>query len=174
MHHEVIQFLASEPVKRLPWEGAAVVEVGAYNVNGRARDCVPDTWKRWDGIDLVDGPDVSFVGDAVAVLDCLKDDGERFDVAVCTEVLEHAEQWRDIVAGMMGVLKPGGHLVITCASDGRPAHGANGDPAPASGEWYRNVSLLDLAQVVAAGGAATLHVEHAFPPGDAYLVAVMP
>jgi SAM-dependent methyltransferase len=36
-----------------------------------------------------------------------------YDVVVCTEVLEHLENWRPVVRIMCRVLKPGGTLVIT-------------------------------------------------------------
>ena len=40
-----------------------------------------------------------------------------YDAVVCSEVLEHVEPWRDVVANMARVLKPGGLLVVTTPND---------------------------------------------------------
>lgn len=40
-----------------------------------------------------------------------------YDVVVCTEVLEHVEDWRTVVDAMCRVLSPGGTLVITVPHD---------------------------------------------------------
>jgi len=42
---------------------------------------------------------------------CLGD--ELYDVVVCTEVLEHVEDWQPVVRAMCRLLKPGGTLIIT-------------------------------------------------------------
>lgn len=40
-----------------------------------------------------------------------------YDAVVCSEVLEHVEPWRDIVANIDRVLKPGGLLILTTPND---------------------------------------------------------
>jgi SAM-dependent methyltransferase len=42
---------------------------------------------------------------------------EKYDLVVCSEVLEHVEGWRDVVANIARVLKPGGLLVLTTPND---------------------------------------------------------
>ena len=42
---------------------------------------------------------------------------ETYDAVVCSEVLEHVEPWRDVVANIRRVLKPGGLLVLTTPND---------------------------------------------------------
>lgn len=44
---------------------------------------------------------------------------ETYDAVVCSEVLEHVEPWRDVVANIRRVLKPGGLLVLTTPNDPR-------------------------------------------------------
>lgn len=173
MHPEVERFLASDEVTRIPWLGARVIEVGAQDVNGAVRYLVPDTLGgEWLGIDLVDGPGVDYVGDAVSILPTLHEDGERFDIAISCEVLEHAPDWRSIVAGMLSVLKPGGFLVITCAGPGRPEHNANGAAELEPGEWYENVALADLRAVVECfDGRIEYGFQRGLWPQDTYLVA---
>jgi SAM-dependent methyltransferase len=55
---------------------------------------------------------ISFsVCDFVRQSSCLGD--KEYDVVVCTEVLEHVENWQPVVRAMCRLLKPGGTLIIT-------------------------------------------------------------
>lgn len=38
----------------------------------------------------------------------------KFDMVTCVSVLEHIEKFDDAVSNMLGLLNPGGHLVLTC------------------------------------------------------------
>lgn len=152
MHESVGQFLA-QCAATVPFADASVVEVGAYNVNGRARDHVPATWHAWVGVDLVDGPDVALVGDAAVIL---REFAGEFDIAVCTEVLEHAPDWRGLIDSLVGALRPGGWLIVTCAGTGRAPHAADGSGPPHPGEHYENVSAHDLVLHLIDRDAAAL------------------
>jgi SAM-dependent methyltransferase len=147
MHDEAAQFLRSvAPLVEADMAGARVVEVGAFNVNGRARDFLPGGWAEWVGVDLLSGPDVNLVGDAATLLPAMP--AGCFDIAVSTEALEHSPVWQGIVRGMVHVLRPGGWLIITCAGTGRAAHAADGSGPPRPGEWYENVPLTSLLDVL--------------------------
>ena len=52
------------------------------------------------------------------------------DVIVCTEMLEHAERWREALYGITRALRPGGTLFLTTRSPGFPRHDHPGD-------WWR-------------------------------------
>lgn len=41
-------------------------------------------------------------------------EGQRFDLIVCTEVLEHVANWPAAFANLAALLAPGGRLLITC------------------------------------------------------------
>ena len=155
MHQEVIDFI-NRTTEILKYENANVVEVGAQNVNGRAMDAANGKNKKWTGIDLVDGPDVDYVGNAALILPELAARGEIFDIAISTEVLEHTQDWREIVIGLVGVLRQGGHLVLTCAGPGRDPHNANGLPYMVENEYYKNVSIEDLEAVLGESMIAIL------------------
>lgn len=165
MHLEVEEFLRSDAVQVLGWQGVTVVEVGAADWNGRARDYF-DGWATWIGIDLQPGDGVDYVGDAVEILRTIPDNS--YDRAVSTEVLEHASGWREILSEMLRVLVPSGYLVCTCASPGRPPHGATGTPLPLPGEYYRGVGGVEFMDAVSACRVpATVEVLEVVPnPGD--------
>jgi hypothetical protein len=98
-----------------------VVEAGAYNYNGSARDAItvlgPASYL---GTDAQQGPGVDLVCPAEKLPVVL---GDGFaDVVVSTEMLEHAVDWRGAVTGMVTVLAPGGMLLLTTRSAGFPFH----------------------------------------------------
>lgn len=158
MHAEVTEFLRS--ATEVEWEGASVYEVGSADWNGRAADYVPTGWVSWIGIDIAAAPNVDLVGDARKVLPMLM----PCDVVVSTEVFEHVEDWRGIVAAMAGALAPSGWFVATCAGTGRPPHGAEGHPLRPD-EYYANVSLAELAEACEAVGVVMVRGEEG-APGD--------
>lgn len=162
MHVEAVTFLAG--CTEVEWEGAIVYEVGALNVNGEARRCVPPGWLEWVGFDLLEGDGVEVVGDARLELP----NYPPCDVVVSTEVLEHYEQWDGLLAAMCDVLRPGGWLVFTCAGNGRPPHSANGGPLQ-DGEWYRNVTLIEVEDVAAEHGVTKVYGEEGYPGDTRFL-----
>lgn len=174
MHAECEDFLHSTAALT-DWWNADVVEVGALDVNGAARRIIastfisPPSWK-WTGVDRVAGPGVDLVGDFVEIarVHAWRD---TWDVVVCTEVLEHDSEWRILVNVMLAVLRPGGTLILTCAGTGRPPHAADGSPdGPHPGEYYGNVSLADVLNVIGAR-AQIVTASECRPPGDTRLIA---
>jgi SAM-dependent methyltransferase len=148
-----------------PWR---VLDLGGRDINGQIRDLLPAA--KWTGLDIEPGPGVDLVHDATQPW---PDGWDRYDVVVCTEVLEHVEQWAALLRTASQALEPGRPelLLVTCASTGRPVHGASGAPLPEPGEWYANVPpqvlgerLLELFRDVT--------VEYRALPGDAYARAV--
>jgi SAM-dependent methyltransferase len=123
-----------------------VLEVGSLDVNGGVRDLFPRA--SYLGINDTDGPGVDLVCDAATW-----EPEHEFDVVISTEVLEHAERWREIVAMCGRALRRGGSLILTCAGPGRGAHGQHGAPLPDVGEWYANVSVDELSAEVVKWGA---------------------
>ena len=141
-----------------------VLDLGGRDINGSIRDLLPAA--KWTGLDIEPGPGVDLVHDATLPW---PDRFERFDLVVCTEVLEHVERWAAVLRTASQALEPGGPeaLFVTCASTGRPEHGASGGPRPLPGEWYGNVSPAELREAL-AGLFRYSHVEYRAVPGDAY------
>jgi len=145
-----------------PW---SVLDVGGQDVNGTVHTLLPNAV--FTTLDL-EGADIT--GDARSWRS-----GDRWDLVIATEVFEHIEDWRAVLATMAYHLDPTGPelLIATCASTGRRPHGATGALDPAPGEWYRNVSPAEL------GAALTElftvhHVRFSDVWGDAYMWARYP
>ncbi|MBN1688049.1 MAG: methyltransferase domain-containing protein [Candidatus Omnitrophica bacterium] len=109
-------------LRREDIEGKSVIEVGAYDVNGSFRPIAqafhPSSYL---GVDITQGPGVDEICRAE---DLLKQYGEnRFDMVICTEMLEHVLDWQLIVHNLKALLKPEGCLVVTTRSEGFAYHG---------------------------------------------------
>ncbi|MET8826112.1 class I SAM-dependent methyltransferase [Streptomyces sp. NPDC004610] len=144
-----------------PWR---VLDLGGRDINGSVRDLLPEA--KWTGLDIEPGPGVDLVHDATGPWPA---DWDRFDLVVCTEVLEHVERWAALLRTASQALEPDGpeSLFVTCASTGRLEHGASGGPRPLPGEWYENVSPAALREGL-VGLFRYSHVEYRANPGDAY------
>lgn len=101
--------------------GADILEVGSRDHNGTVRSLIQRHGPRsYVGLDMLDGPGVDVVGKAEHLVE--RFGVATFDVVIATELLEHAQHWRDVVRGLKGVLRPGGLLLLTTRSKGFPFH----------------------------------------------------
>lgn len=139
-----------------------VLDLGGRDVNGTVHDLLhPDC--AITVLDQFEHPSVDIVADCRA----WRASERAWDLVVSTEMLEHVDDWRGILAAAASALVPDGHLLLTCASIGRPEHGQSGGPAPLPGEHYGNVSATDLG--VALAGLFSEHsVTYNPTPGDVY------
>jgi len=140
----------------LPYQvtGKRIIETGAYNYNGTVRDVyaamAPASYL---GTDSQPGPGVVLVCPAEALPERLGHGCA--DVIISTEMLEHAEDWRGAMRGMVVALAPGGVLLLTARGPGFPYH-----PHP-DDHWRFTVGVMDA--VLAAAG---LHVVRLEPDPD--------
>jgi SAM-dependent methyltransferase len=135
--------------------GKTVLEAGALDVNGSVRGHIESLRPAsCTGTDMRAGPGVDVV--------CAAEDLPRrfagVDLVVCTEMLEHAADWRAAMAGMAGVLAPGGLLLLTARGPGFPPHGYPED--------YWRFTVAAMAQILAACGLEAVRLEADSPmPG---------
>ncbi len=155
MHASVLEWLDAT-VQLWQLDGGRIIEVGSYNVNGTARSVfsknlvqVPD---RYVGVDLRAGPGVDVVVDVDNPLPFA--DGD-FDLAICTETLEHdARPWRT-VHEIGRVIRPGGIALITARGFGFPFHSHPVD--------YWRFSVIAMEVLLNDAGLAMLGASADYP-----------
>ena len=125
------------------FRSSRVVDFGSLDINGNNRYLFEIS--DYLGVDIGPGPNVDIVCRAKDVVPPFQP-----TVVISTEMLEHDEEWEDSLRRMVEIVKPGGLIVFTCATTGRPEHGTRksspGD-APFVGDYYRNLTEEDIRQV---------------------------
>ena len=144
----------------------SVVEIGSRNINGSVRPLFEAIADSYYGIDLAPGPDVDEVADAVTWRPA-----EKVDCIVCCEVLEHAPDLDGMVCMISESLKPGGKLVMTCATDPRVPHSAHDGLQVRIDEHYENVAPEFFHDLCSAYDLKILHQEVSRERGDLYVLA---
>jgi SAM-dependent methyltransferase len=123
-----------------------VLDVGSLDVNGTNRYLFTDC--KHVGIDLIEGPNVDHVSLAHEWMQPFK---AVYDTIISTECFEHDKYLPWTLQSICKLLKPGGLFLFTCATTGRPEHGtaeSKPDDSPATHDYYKNVRLEDIMNVV--------------------------
>lgn len=149
MHPQCEEFLGRMKVRfPIAFCGSTVLEIGSYNINGSARKFFPDP-KEYVGVDLIAGPGVDIIGEGQKVKFA-----RLFDVVLSTECFEHNPYWAGTFRNMVEHTRPGGLVLMTCASTGRNPHGLaekNPDDSPGtlSKGWnhYQNLTEGSFAHM---------------------------
>jgi SAM-dependent methyltransferase len=135
------------------FEAARVLEVGSLDINGSVRDLFSNC--DYTGVDLQPGPgvDLACPGHLLAL------PSASFDTVISAECFEHNPFWRETLANMLRMTRPGGLVLISCATTGRKEHGTsrtNPDASPFTvaqkWDYYRNLTAHDLEQGVNLAG----------------------
>ncbi len=138
MHAEVHAYVERQ-VRRFQWFPKKVLDLGGRDVNGSHRYLF-HARTEYVVVDHEPGPGVDIVSE---IHDFSTDD--RFDIVLCTEVLEHTDGG-DVIVGLAHQhLVPGGMAIFTTAWRQRAPHGATGG-ALAKGEHYANIDARDLVE----------------------------
>ena len=126
-----------------------VLEVGSLDINGSIRGFFHDC--TYVGLDVAEGKGV----DVVCEGQNYDAPDSRFDVVISCEVMEHNPYWYETFRNMVRLCRPGGLVVMTCATNGRPEHGTSRtDPSlsPLTVElawnYYRNLREKDFRRTV--------------------------
>jgi GT2 family glycosyltransferase/SAM-dependent methyltransferase len=151
-HPEQREFCNSVKSK-LPgyFKNRLVLDIGSLDINGNNQYLFENC--HYIGIDVAPGKNVDIVckGHELNLPDA------TFDVIITTECLEHDQYWDKTLRNAVRLLKPGGLLIVTCATTGRPEHGTrrtSPQDAPLLqnqddwADYYRNLEESDLRQVI--------------------------
>lgn len=126
-----------------------VLEIGALDINGTVRDYFHKC--QYLGIDVAEGRGVDLVcqGQDYAAPD------NAFDQVISCEAMEHNPHWGATFLNMVRMCRPGGLVLMTCATTGRAEHGTSRTSALDSPltvelgwDYYRNLLAEDFAEVI--------------------------
>jgi len=142
----------------------SVIEIGSRDINGSARAHFPGA--TWTGLDLIAGPAVDVVCDALEYTPT-----QLVDMVICCEVLEHCAYWGEILHHVANWLKPGGRILITCGGPGRDPHSAFDGGALQPDEHYGNISQDELAEELHYAGFLQIETSGNEHWRDTYAIA---
>lgn len=121
-----------------------IIEIGSLIINGSLRQIFVEP-KSYLGVDIGSGPGVDLVSKGHEV----DFPSDSFDVALSAECFEHDQHWIKTFQKMIDLVKPGGMIVFSCATTGRPEHGTTATDAgssPFTTDYYKNLTEIDFRQ----------------------------
>ncbi len=129
---------------------ARTLEIGSLDINGSVRRFFDGG--SYIGLDVAPGLGVDIV--------CPGQDYDApdnsFDTVISCEAMEHNPEWKQTMVNMIRLCRPGGLVVMTCATTGRKEHGTT-RTSPADSpltiglgwEYYRNLNARDFRKALA-------------------------
>ncbi len=153
---------------------AKVLDVGSLNITGDVGDLFRAS--EYVGVDIGPGINVTHVARA----EDLEFRTGYFDVTYSGECFEHNPAWKSTLGNMVRMTKPGGLVVMTCASTFRTEHGTSksdfGQGAPlsvqAGYEYYRNLSPRDLILALDVGLFENFRIFQNWAESDLYFIGL--
>ena len=138
---DFVQFVAS--LYPSNFKNAKVLEVGSLDINGSVRQFFTDC--DYIGIDLGEGKGVDVVCEGQEY----DAPANSFDTTISCECFEHNPEWLLTFVNMYRMTKPGGLIIMSCATTGRPEHGTRRttpNDAPFCGDYYKNLTEQDFRE----------------------------
>jgi|AntAceMinimDraft_13_1070369.scaffolds.fasta_scaffold46178_1 SAM-dependent methyltransferase len=153
-----------------------VIDIGSNDINGGPHRYVNAS--EYIGVDLGPGENVDLVSKGEDVDYATG----YFDVSMSSECFEHAPTWRAILINMIRMTRPGGLIVFSCATTGRPEHGTTrtdgGFAAPLAvsegQEYYANVTPRQVRDVIGPTLLNDYFIEIRDRMFDLYFVGIKP
>ena len=129
-----------------------VLDIGSLDINGTTKDLFEHPYY-YVGVDLAAGKNVDVICPGH-----LYDSGFQFDVVTSSECFEHDMYYARTLSNMVRLLRPGGLMAFTCATEGRPEHGTTRTtPSDAPllatidekwSNYYKNLNEDDIRSVI--------------------------
>jgi len=147
-HPQQLSFINHVKTKFIDrFTGKRVLEIGSLNINGSVRPFFNEC--EYIGLDVGIGKDV----DVVCQGELYDAPDESFDVTLSCECFEHNPSWVDTFKNMIRMTKPGGLVIMTCATVGRAEHGTT-RTSPADSpltigkgwDYYKNLVMEDFTE----------------------------
>ena len=154
MHQEILHFVyETEVLYPKYFNNARVLEIGSAkiglqpSVRCRFHDC------DYTGVDIWENSCVDVISKGHEY-----DSDKLFDTVCSFECFEHDMFWDLTLTNMIRLLRPGGLLIFSCATTGRPEHGTRSTDVIASPgtselegwqDYYRNLNETDFRKVPA-------------------------
>lgn len=135
-----------------------VLEIGSLDINGSVRELFSDC--DYIGLDVAEGKGVDVVceGQKYDAPDA------SFDHVLSCEAMEHNPYWLETFNNMARLCRPGGLVIMTCATTGRAEHGTSrtrpgSSPLTVGMGWdyYRNLRSRDFTGQVDLAGLFSTH-----------------
>lgn len=142
-------------------KGKDVLEVGAVDVNGSCRPwIVQQLPASYIGTDMAEGPNVDIVCRGEDLPEKLG--VNTVDLLICTEVLEHVEEWFLFVEAIWSLVKTGGIFLLTTRSPGFPLHNYPSD-------WWR-FTVCDMLSIFRNQEILTVTADPTSDPGVGVII----
>jgi len=149
-HKQQQEFLQSVK-ERFPerFKDCRVLDVGSLDINGNSKFLFEGEYK-YLGIDIGWGRNVDVVIRGHEFRDL-----EGFNIVMNLECAEHDEYWDKTFRNCIHLLKPGGLLLFTCATEGRQEHGTRRTTPQDSpftsqleNDYYKNLTEEHIKNVI--------------------------
>lgn len=149
MHGEVITFVNNFKARRPTFFNRVnVLDVGSADINGTNRQFFTNF--KYTGVDIFQTKNVDIVC-PIHEFPAKYPNLQNYDVVISTEMLEHDNHWQESMKAMHQLVKKGGLLLITCATNPRRVHGSvdvSPKSSPATNDYYHNVGFIEFSAVV--------------------------
>ena len=150
-----------------------VLEIGSLDLCGTVRGYFEHC--EYTGLDIGPGPGVDLVCEGQKYD---APDGS-FDVVISCEVMEHNPYWQATLQNMVRLLRPGGLMVMSCATAWRREHGTSrseptSSPLTIARGWehYGNVSRRDILRQVDLTPLSTWSIVTNWEALDLYFLGI--
>lgn len=127
------------------FENSRILEIGSLNINGTIRTFFNNC--EYIGLDVGEGKGVDIVCEGQKY----DAPSESFDTVISCECFEHNPYWLETFNNMTRLCKPGGLVIMTCATTGRKEHGTSrtspkDSPLTINKGWdyYKNLTKSDF------------------------------
>lgn len=121
MHTDSLAMMETCLFRLTPPEGANVLDVGSYDVNGTYRPLVEARHALYTGLDIRPGPNVDVVAEDNIYMYPFPD--QSFDAVICGNMLHNTTAFWNVIPEMVRVLRPGGLLAIVAPTWNKPHSG---------------------------------------------------